>query len=112
MTEISSAWAARHPDRVDQWDDVVGGWFIRELENGMVVHVAPLMFTAAIYVSPRRGAFSYDDRWCYDSTDAALAAAERWVGDYPGSEPFGWHRHPSTGRRRPMGNPDGEYVSP
>jgi hypothetical protein len=33
---------------------------------------------------------------------------EAWDGD---GEPDGWSRHPPTGRRRPGGDPDKEYVS-
>lgn len=82
------------------------------MDSGVVVHVAPLMFTSAILVSPHLGSLGYADRWCYHTVGAALDAARAWTGDYPGSEPTGWHRHPATGRRRPDGDVSREYVSP
>ncbi len=32
-----------------------------------------------------------------------------WEGE---GEPTGWFRHPRTGRRRPDGDPEREYVMP
>lgn len=103
---------AAHPDKVDQWDPDAGGWLVRQLPDGKVVHVVPLLYTAAVLVSRRRGAKAYQDRWCYSTTDAAFTAAEQWTGDYPGTEPTGWHRHPFTGRRRPDGDPAREHIQP
>ena len=45
----------------------------------------------------------------YESDLGAILAATEWDGD---GEPMGWHRHPSTGRRRPEGDPEMEYVNP
>lgn len=101
----------RHPEHADQWDPVVQGWLVRTFDTGAVVHVAPLMFTAAILVSPRLGSLGYTDRWCYETTSAALRAAERWTGPYPATEPHGWHRHPATGRRRAGGDPATEVIA-
>lgn len=39
---------------------------------------------------------------------AAVAALIAWNGE---GEPSGWMRHPETGRRRPGGDPAGEYVN-
>src|SRR5213594_3620298 len=47
------------------------------------------------------------DGWIYPSLEAALAAAKAWDGQ---DEPAGWHRHPTSGRRRPGGDPEREYV--
>jgi hypothetical protein len=52
--------------------------------------------------------FGPSDRWCYENKDAALKALEAWDGT---GEPQGWHRHPTTGRRRKNGDPATEYVS-
>jgi hypothetical protein len=43
----------------------------------------------------------YDDRWCFETEELALAAIAAWPADPPpGYEPEGWHRHPKTGRRQ------------
>lgn len=44
----------------------------------------------------------YGDRWCYSTFDKAMDAFSAWDGA-DGTEPTGWHRHPSSGRRI---NPD------
>ena len=106
----AETFARRYPELADLWDDVAECWQVAELD-GWVVQVMPLMFTAAVVVS-RPGALGYEDRWCYMSVGAAVAAGRAWQGPYPGSEPSGWHRHPATGRRRDGGDPVGEYVAP
>lgn len=30
--------------------------------------------------------------------------------NYDGTEPTGWYRNPQTGRRRPDGDPNQEYI--
>ena len=37
----------------------------------------------------------------------AVAALKEWDGV---GEPKGWMRHPASGRRRPGGDPEQEYV--
>jgi hypothetical protein len=39
----------------------------------------------------------------------AVAAMYMWDGE---DEPKEWMRHPSSGRRRPDGDPSKEYVNP
>lgn len=51
---------------------------------------------------------TYDDAWCYANPRAAIKAAITWDGE--GDPPVGWHRHISSGRRRPDGDPAREYV--
>jgi prolipoprotein diacylglyceryltransferase len=57
----------------------------------------PFMFTHAIITGRIGEKMFYDDRWCYSSLNAAKKALEDWNGV---GEPEGWHRHPTTGRRR------------
>lgn len=116
MIDTSHGRTAPHPGLAleyghlnDQWDPVPAGWLIRTQDDGMVIHVVPMLFTTAILVSARLGAQSYLDRWCYMSIPEALAAAEAWTTDYPATEPEGWHRHPTSGRRRPQGDAASEY---
>lgn len=80
----------------------------KEFEDGEEAGVIELMFTYAI-VSGLSG-FGYEDRWCYHSQDAAEKALTEWDGEY-GTEPEGWHRHPSTGRRRVNADPQQESIN-
>jgi hypothetical protein len=50
---------------------------------------------------------TYDDQFLYEWSGAALKAFAGWDGV---SDPGGWWRHPSTGRRRTNGDPAKEYV--
>lgn len=93
-------WALDYPELADQWDPDAAGWLIRTQDDGQVIHVVPMLFTTAILVSGHLGARGYLDRWCYMSVPEALAAARAWTTDYPATEPDGWHRHPTSGRRR------------
>jgi hypothetical protein len=51
--------------------------------------------------------YNYENRWCFQSLDVAVLAASCWNGE---GEPGLWHWHPASGRRRPNGNQDHEYV--
>jgi len=53
--------------------------------------------------------FGFDDCWCYATYELAKQAFDSYQ---PGTEPEGWHRHPMSGRRRPEGDKDREYVNP
>lgn len=82
----------------------------RVLPNGSEVCVYPLLFGAARLTfgcDPEDG--GYDDCWDYPYLGAAIQAMERWDGQ---GEPAGWTRYPSSGRRRPDGDPSKEYVRP
>ena len=70
--------------------------------------IRPLLYTFAIITGKIGDRFSADDRWCYESYEKAKAAFDAWTGY---GEPTGWHRHPSSGRRRPGGNPDKEHIA-
>jgi len=42
---------------------------------------------------------------------AAVAAIQHWIEHFDEmEEPTGWFRDPRTGRRRPDGDPDKEYI--
>lgn len=92
------------------WDEHAEGWVVVK-RDGVGVWVVPLMFTTAIITGPV-DAYEYDDRWCYTNPLAAVHAARRWGGPWNGGEPQGWHRHPSSGRRRPDGDASRETVAP
>jgi hypothetical protein len=51
----------------------------------------------------------YDDSWCYDTLDSAIAAMNAWDPEKQ-VEPDGWMRHINTARRRPDGDASKEYI--
>ena len=71
--------------------------------------IKSFMFTWAIISGMDR--YGYEDRWCYHDLMMAAEAMRHWVEDPTAAEPFGWHRHPPSGRRRPDGDASREYVS-
>lgn len=81
---------------------------VRILPDGRIAWVHRLLFTAAILVSYPKAA-CYHDRWCYETRDAAAAALKAWNPSKE-NEPFGWHRHPLSGRRRLAGDAAQEYI--
>jgi hypothetical protein len=90
------------------WDEHDQCWDLGDAADGRRIAVIGLMFTAAVIIGPRHNLLNaYDDRWCYQTRDAALAAAAAWDGT---GEPAGRHRHPDSGRRRPGGDPAREHV--
>lgn len=55
--------------------------------------------------------WGYGDRWCFDGLWLAMEAMAEWIGRDGEGEPTGWHRHPDTGRRRPLGDASKEYIN-
>lgn len=81
----------------------------RILPDGRQAEVIPMTYgKARLCVGPADDAV-YDDGWCYVSPTAAVLALRIWTG---AGEPVGWMRHPTSGRRRPGGDPTVEYVEP
>lgn len=70
---------------------------VRRLDDTRFVAVTPFMYTHAIIIGWIGDTTGYEDRWCYHDAGTAIAAASAWDGV---GEPEGWHRHPSSGRRR------------
>lgn len=66
-----------------------------QFENGRLACVVPFMFTWAIVAD--LDYCGYSERWCYKTLVEASGALRDWTGE---GEPDGWHRHPTTGRRR------------
>jgi hypothetical protein len=72
--------------------------------------ILPYIYTAGIVVGfVRNGALQFDQRWCYETVADAKKALDAWDGV---GEPQGWHRHIPSGRRRPDGDPNREYINP
>lgn len=85
--------------------DENGYLFRQKSDNGREVGIMPFIWTWAIIADIHET--GYEERWCYHTLEATIAAFEAWDGV---GEPEGWHRHPNTGRRR---NEEGEiYISP
>ena len=91
------------------WDTIVCGWFIDELPDGRGIWVVPFLYTHAIIIG-QQGVGYYDDRWCYATRELAIVAAVVW-DPATEAEPTGWHRHPSSGRRRAGGDPALEVIA-
>ncbi len=79
---------------------------VKILSDGRFVGIYHLLYTHAIIRGQINDIFGYDDRWCYEP-GKANAALEAWDGE---GEPEGWHRHPTSGRRRPDGDTSKEYI--
>jgi hypothetical protein len=87
--------------------------WVQPLPDGWrYVALYPLMFTTAIIVGRLHDRIGYDRRWCYEDSRSALAAAQDWIAAGAEGEPTGWHREPSSGRRRWGGDPEKEYIDP
>ena len=80
----------------------------KPIGDGRYAALLPFLFTHAIIVGRWANKWTYEDRWCYATPALALEAFHKWDGQ---GEPDGWHRHPPTGRRRPEGNHEQEYVN-
>jgi hypothetical protein len=84
--------------------------FTRALGDGRVIDVIPLLFgRARLAISANNATSFIDDVWEYDLPAVAIEEAERWSGD---GEPARWMRHPKSGRRRPDGDPEREFIRP
>ncbi len=79
----------------------------RMLPDGRYVAVIQMLFNLRIGVGVDTTGF--EDVWCYHNEALCMAAYTTWDG---AGEPFGWYKHPRTGRRRPDFTPESEYVSP
>ncbi len=81
----------------------------RCLPDGTVLAVAPMLFgNGRLYVDVHET--GYRDFYCYDGLQNAIDNMNKFD---PASdqEPSGWKRHFSSGRRRPDGDPDREFVA-
>lgn len=86
---------------------------LKLLGDGTYVAARRLMFHWIIIRGDVDDAVGYFDRWCYATEELALKALKYFPESPPqGYEPSGWHRHPSTHRRRPGGDPALEYIDP
>ncbi len=84
-----------------------GSLYQRELDDGRIIVVYPMLFTARLCIGPSDSP-CYADAWCFNDPISAIIAAAQWDGD--GDPPDGWHRHIGSGRRRTDGDPAKEYI--
>jgi hypothetical protein len=77
--------------------------------GGRELSVAPMTFGKARLCVGVPGDPCYEDGWCYATPAQAILAAMEWDGEGD-DPPYGWHRHIGSGRRRPDGDPEREYV--
>lgn len=78
------------------------GWLDIELQgNG-----------AKLGKSPAAAPGTYEDVWLFETFETALHAAYTWAAEGFGGEPYGWWRHPGSGRRRHNGSHLTEYYEP
>lgn len=80
----------------------------RPVRDGFYAGILPLLFTHAIILGRMGDLYGYEDRWCFSDLEKAKAALDAWDGV---GEPQGWHRHPDSGRRRPDGDKNLEYIA-
>lgn len=79
--------------------------------GGRWAGIFQFMFTGAIIIGQIGDENCYDDRWCYHNTDKARIHLMEWIEQGCSGEPQGWHRHPLSGRRRPDGDAEQEYIA-
>lgn len=83
-------------------------WWLheRELPNGHVLYLEPMLpgHLSLCLVFDKWNL----ERWCFHDHDAGWRAVLGWNGK---GDPDGWYRHPATGRRRPDGTPESEFIN-
>jgi len=77
--------------------------FRRNVDDEYEVLVVPMTFGKARLCYGLQGDFGYERAFCYERPERAIEAAKVWDGT--GDPLVGWHREPTTGRRRPGGDP-------
>lgn len=60
--------------------------------------------------------YGYEDFYCFGSVQLAVDSLNKYADELEKNpdakiEPEGWHRHFKTGRRRPDGNKNAEYIN-
>lgn len=88
-----------------------GALMRRRLPDGRYVDVTAMTYgKGRLCIGDEVDLFAYRDGYCYTSIAQAVVAAVTWDGE--GDPPEGWIRHLGSGRRRPDGTPESEYVAP
>lgn len=87
---------------------------VRLLTSNRYLSHQKLGVNEALYLSEPDGfgnldLYGYRDCWYFLNLGDCIEQMFEWDG-MPGTEPTGWWRNSPTGRRRPNGDPDLEYV--
>lgn len=81
---------------------------VRFYPEGVYAAVRPMLFHYDLIFGDTGNKFSFHESWSYKTRALAEKALTEWNGY---GEPTGWHRHPPSGRRRPHGDPNQEYIA-
>ena len=81
------------------------------INNKYYAAILPFVFTHAIIIGHLGDYDGYGNRWCYANYAKALKGLKEWEEAKFAGEPQGWHRHPDSGRRRPDGDAEKEYIN-
>lgn len=95
-----------HPKEFDKTDPFL--LVRRVLPDGQVVRLHKMFGTnTRITLANDEDEVVYTQMYCYHNTPKAIEQANIWDGK---GDPEGWYRHINTGRRRPDGDPEKEYI--
>jgi hypothetical protein len=87
-----------------------GAVYQRSIGGGRELCVYPRIYNSILTIGPEVGE-TYETHYCYENPVQAMLAAEQW-NPAEQAEPEGWFRHAASGRRRPHGNKEEEYIAP
>lgn len=79
--------------------------------KGKWVGLQRLAFHWTMHEGRLHDMIGHDRRFCYATFDIAADALAEWAAREFEDEPERWHRDPYTGRRRPEGDKEREYVA-
>lgn len=107
MTEVTNIMT---PEEAAEYLEALGytDTHVRVLSGGQMAWIHSIPPDVAILVMPSNST-GCNDLWYYESEKDALKALNAWNPEAE-KEPTGWYRNPSTGRRRPNGNEEREYI--
>jgi len=115
MIKDRSSYTQQERDFIEWAKDPQGGGYVApvimgEHRPGEWAACYGFIYTCAIVTGRVNDRTGYDQRWCYSTPNDALVALVRWAVNSFEGEPEGWHRHPASGRRRPDGDAEQEYI--
>lgn len=70
---------------------------LRKLPDGRYIGTLRLLFHWTMHIDIDY--VGYADRYCFSTYELAKKAFDEWSGE---GDPEGWHRHPTTGRRKDL----------
>jgi hypothetical protein len=114
MREVSSdeMTAAAALGILDRAVDPIGHWWLhkRVLGDGRVLYLqAMLGNNLRISLSRHEHDMYFHSNYCFHDVKEAWRSALGWDGE---GDPEGWVRHIETGRRRPDGDAEREFIRP